>query len=70
MKVLEQLLMTHLGKCFAEIQQDDICLFASDRFLIYFLYQNSKLCFTSPPGLEAMLEVIEDLILAQVFHYT
>ena len=67
MKVVDQLLMTHLVKCFAEIQQDDMCLSTSDRFFIYFLGQHSELCFTWPPGLEAILEVIEDLILAQVF---
>ena len=61
--------MVHLVKCFAEIQQYDVCLFAIWKVLMNFFNQHSELIFTWPPGAEAMLEVIEDLMLVQVFHH-
>ena len=61
--------MTHVIEGFAKVKQYDISLCVLFQVLVKFLNEHCQLGLARPRGSKAMLEVIEDLVLIQVFHH-
>ena len=69
MELVDKLFMIDLVKRFTEIKQYDIGLLTCLHVLVKFLYKHDELRLTGSFGTETVLEVIEDLIVIEVFHY-
>ena len=69
MELVDKLIMIDLVQRFTEIKQYDIGLLTCLHVLVKFLYKHDELRLTGSFSTETVLEVIEDLIVIEVFHY-